>query len=62
MLMFRSGRVMAMLESRMFCERFIELLSDKPILEKVVLQLTEDVRVLCVSACGLYKLVRLLRS
>ena len=53
---------MAIEESRMFCERFAELLSDMPILEKVVLQLTEDVRVLCVSDCGLYKLVRLFLS
>ena len=53
---------MAILESRIFCERFADELSDIPILENVVLQLTEDVRVDCVMACGLYILVRLLRS
>lgn len=46
----------------MFCERLAEELSDSPMLENVVLQLTEEVRVDCVSDCGLYTLVRLLRS
>ena len=53
---------MAILESRIFCERLAEELSDSPMLEKVVLQLTEEVRVDWVSDCGLYILVRLLRS
>ena len=35
--MFKSGNVMAMDESRMFCERFIEVDSDIPMLENVVL-------------------------
>ena len=48
MLMFRSGKVIAMDESRIFCERFAVELSDIPMLEKVVLQLTEEVLVLCV--------------
>ena len=51
-----------MVLSRMFCDRFVVALSDKPMLEKVVLQLTEEVRVDCVKVCGLYKLLRLLRS
>lgn len=51
--MLRSGRVMAMLESRMFCERLAVELSESPMLEKVVLHDTEDVRVDWVSVCGL---------
>ncbi|RYC76255.1 hypothetical protein G112A_00043 [Candidatus Nanosynsacchari sp. TM7_G1_3_12Alb] len=62
MLIFRSGSVMAMVESRMFCDRLAVLLSDMPMLENVVLQLTDEVRVLCVIVCGLYKLDRLFRS
>ena len=62
MLTFRSGNVIAIDESRMFCERLAELLSDSPRLENVVLQLTEEVRVDWVSDCGLYMLFRLLRS
>ena len=46
----------------MFCARLVVALKDRPILEKVVLQLTDDVRVDCVKVCGLYILVRLLRS
>ena len=46
----------------MFWLRFTVELSVMPMLEKVVLQLTEDVRVLCVMVCGLYILYRLLRS
>ena len=53
MLMLRSGSVMAMDESRMFCERLAVELSDIPMLEKLVLQLTEEVLVLCVIVCGL---------
>ena len=57
-----SGSVRAMVVSRMFWLRFTVELSVMPMLEKVVLQLTEDVRVLCVMVCGLYILYRLLRS
>ena len=60
--MFKSGNVIEMVESRMFCERLADELSDSPMLEKVVLHETDDVRVLCVMACGLYIPVRLLRS
>ena len=55
-------KVMEMVESRMFCARFAVVLNDKPMLENCVLQLTEDVLVLCVISCGLYILVRLFRS
>ena len=44
---------MAIVESRMFCERVAVLDSDRPMLENVVLHDTEDVRVDCVSVCGL---------
>ena len=44
---------MAMVESRMFWLRLAVELSDRPMLENVVLQLTDDVRVDCVSVCGL---------
>ena len=57
-----SGSVSAMVVLRMFWLRFTVELSVMPMLEKVVLQLTEDVRVLCVMVCGLYILYRLLRS
>ena len=60
--MFKSGKVMAIVESRMFWFKLAVELSESPILEKVVLQFTEEVRVDCVSVCGLYKLLRLLRS
>ena len=53
---------MVMDESRMFWFRFMVLLSVSPMLENDVLQFTLDVLVLCVMACGLYMLVRLLRS
>ena len=51
-----------MVEFCMFCERLAEVLNESPMLEKVVLQLTEEVRVVWVMACGLYMLVRLFRS
>ena len=51
--MFKSGNVMAMLESRMFCERLAVELRVIPMLENVVLQLTEEVLVDCVSVWGL---------
>ena len=60
--MLRSGSVIAMVESRMFWLRLAVELSVMPMLENVVLQLTEEVRVDWVSDCGLYILVRLLRS
>ena len=60
--MLRSGSVMATDESRMFCERLAVELSVIPRLENVVFQLTDEVRVLCVMLCGLYRLLRLLRS
>ena len=60
--MFRSGSVSCMVESRVFCDRFIVVLSERPMLEKLVLQLTDDVRVDCVMSCGLYILLRLFRS
>ncbi len=60
--MFRSGSVIATVVSRMFCARLALDDNDSPMLEKVVLQLTDDVRVDCVMACGLYIDVRLLRS
>ena len=44
----KRSKVIAMDESRIFCERFAVELSDIPMLEKVVLQLTEEVLVLCV--------------
>ena len=47
---------------RMFCDRLAEELSVMPKLENPVLQLTDEVRVLCVMVCGLYMLLRLLRS
>ena len=53
MLMLRSGSVMAMDESRMFCERLAVELSVIPMLENEVLQLTDEVLVLCVIVCGL---------
>lgn len=62
MLMLRSGSVTASDESRMFWLRLAVALSVMPMLENDVLQFTDDVRVLCVSVCGLYMLVRLLRS
>jgi hypothetical protein len=46
----------------MFWSRFTVPLSVIPRLENVVFQLTDEVRVLCVIACGLYIDVRLLRS
>ena len=46
----------------MFCERLAEELRVMPMLEKPVLQLTDEVRVLCVMVCGLSMLLRLLRS
>ena len=46
----------------MFWLRLVVALSDMPMLENDVLQLTDDVRVDCVMVCGLYILVRLLRS
>ena len=51
MLIFKSGKVMAILESRMFWLRLAVELRVMPILENVVLQLIEDVRVLCVIVC-----------
>ena len=51
--MLRSGSVMARVESTMFCERLAVELSVMPMLENVVLQLTDDVRVDWVSVCGL---------
>ena len=44
---------MAMEESRMFWLRLAVELSVRPMLENVVLQLTDDVRVLCVMVWGL---------
>ena len=44
---------MAIDESRMFWLRLAVELSVSPMLEKVVLQLTDEVRVLCVMVCGL---------
>ena len=60
--MLRSGSVMLMVESRMFCDRLAVLLSERPMLENVVLHETDDVLVDCVSDCGLYSELRLLRS
>ena len=60
--MFRSGNVIEMVVSRMFCDKFMVDESDSPMLEKVVLHDTDEVRVDCVIACGLYIDVRLLRS
>ena len=51
-----------MVVSRMFWSRFIVPKSDIPILENVVFNETEEVRVLCVFACGLYRLDKLLLS
>ena len=51
--MLRSGNVIAIDESLMFCERLAVELSDKPILENVVLHDTDDVRVDWVRGCGL---------
>ena len=62
MLMFRSGSSMASVESRMFWVMLVLSPRVIPMLEKVVLQFTDDVRVDCVIACGLYIEVRLLRS
>ena len=62
MLIFRFGKVSETIESRMFCATLASALSDMPILEKLVLQFTDDVRVLWVIAWGLYIEVRLLRS
>ena len=53
---------MASDESRMFWLRFVVADSDMPMLEKVVLQLTDDVRVDWVIVCGLYIDVRLFLS
>ena len=44
--MLRSGSVIAIDESRMFWLRLAVELMDSPMLENVVLQLTDDVRVL----------------
>jgi hypothetical protein len=51
-----------MVESRIFWFRFIVELRLMPMLEKVVLQLTDDVRVDCVIDWGLYIEFRLLGS
>ena len=51
--MFRSGSVTAIVESTMFCDRLAVELKESPMLENVVLQLTDDVLVDCVSVCGL---------
>ena len=60
--MFTSGRVSAMVESCIRWLRFMVVLMVRPMFEKVFVMLTDDVRVLCVKLCGLYILVRLLRS
>ena len=62
MLMFRSGSVSAMVESRIFWFRFTVELRLMPMLEKLVLQLTDEVRVDCVIDWGLYIEVRLFGS
>ena len=59
---FKSGNVIPMVESRMFWFRLTVELSVIPILEKLVLQLTELVRVDWVIACGLYIELRLFGS
>ena len=51
--MLRSGSVMDIVESRMFCERLAVLESERPMLENVVLHDTDEVLVDCVSVCGL---------
>ena len=43
--MLRSGKVIAIDESRIFCERLAVLDSDRPMLENVVLHDTDDVLV-----------------
>ena len=60
--MLRSGNVIEMVESRMFCERFAEDDKLRPMLEKPVLHDTEEVRVLCDLYDGLYRDDRLLVS
>ena len=62
MLMFRSGSVRAMVESRMFWLILVVRPRLMPMLEKLVLHDTELVRVDCVMRCGLYIDVRLLGS
>ena len=60
--MLRSGNVIEMEESRIFCERFAEDDRLRPMLENPVLHDTEDVRVLCDLYDGLYSDDRLLVS
>ena len=54
--------VMAMVESRIFCATLAVALRLIPMLEKFVLHDTDDVRVDCVRAVGLYSEPRLLFS
>ena len=58
----RSGRVKAMVESRIFCATLAVALRLMPMLEKFVLQETDEVLVDCVRAVGLYSEPRLLFS
>ena len=60
--MLRSGSIMVMAVSRMFCATLLERSSLMPRLENWVPKFTIDVRVVWVIVCGLYMLVRLLRS
>ena len=60
--MLSEGKVKSMVVSRMFWFRFIVPKSDIPMLENVVFNETEEVRVLCVIACGLYRLDKLFLS
>ena len=61
-LMFRSGKVRLMVESRILCARLAVVLIESPMFGNCFDQLTDDVRVDWVRVCGLYILFKLLRS